>query len=182
MRASLVLLPLLILACAEPGFMAARPYWARSEVPMRLCVSAYSGDSGETEGARKLTAYALDVVFAKRLGFKLFTMEPVGSSTCDATLVVGAPRDVDWSDAAGTCEFDPARRSGLRCSMSTSNTGTDDRTTLVIEHELGHCAGLDHDTWEGSIMFPEVHDTPDGVFPPWIDDWDRSLLRQTYGP
>lgn len=174
------LLVLLFVGCASPGaFMPTVPYFERSEAPITLCVSAYEGDSA---GARKLADYALDAAFTKRLGFKLFTMQPAGSTDCDATLVVGVPHDVGMRDANGTCEFDPTQITGDRCQMATSNTGTDDMTVLVIEHELGHCAGLAHDDWIGSIMYPTLHETDAGEFPPWLSDHERDLLRARFRP
>jgi len=177
---------LLLIGCTSPGaFMPTVPHFERAEVPLTLCVSAYSGLADDAAGALKLTEYAVENAFTKRLGFKLFTIAqfPGGPGhPCDATLVVGVPHDVGMRDVNGTCEFDPAVTTGDRCQMATSNTGQDDMTTLAIEHELGHCAGLAHDDWMGSIMYPRVHEIDPMSFPPWLSDHEQSLLRERFGP
>jgi hypothetical protein len=167
----------LLAGCSPGTFMPVYPHFERSEVPLTVCVSAYEGDA---VGARKLADYAITTAYTDRLGFKLYTMQPAGSQECDATLIVGVPAEAGWRDPAGTCEFDPTQITGTRCQMATSNTGQDDMTTLAIEHELGHCAGLAHDDWIGSIMYPELHETPIGEFPPWLSDHERELLRQRF--
>jgi len=174
-----VLLALLLTACAEPGFMPTRPHWEVREEPLTVCASAYDGMGAYTDaGIVKMTTDVLSTIDS-RLGFKLYQS---ATDDCDITVTVGAPVEAGWRDPGGDASFDPARTSGLRCAITTANTGSDEILFYVIEHELGHCAGLDHDDWDGSIMRRVQRERADLEFPPWIDDSDRALLRRTYGP
>jgi len=157
--------------------MLTRPHWAEGEEPLAVCSSAYIGDSA---GARKMTSDAIGTI-NQRLGFKLYTAADVD---CDVTVVVGAPVDVGtpWSDPGGHADYDPSVTSGVRCRVVTANTGTDELLFYTLEHELGHCVGLAHDDWDGSIMRRVQRSRTDGEFPPWISDHDRALLRETYLP
>ncbi len=185
------LLGLLLVGCAEPGFMLTRPHFAALDVPISVCPSDYVLGRAD-EGARKMTAWAIGTS-NERLGFALFKMMDAAQTDCDVTVVIGTPVDVgpafdvqthadDAARAGGDARFDPATLTGTRCAITTSNTGSDEILGYVLEHELGHCAGLDHDDWDGSIMRRVQRRTEDAEWPPWIDDWDRALLRRTYRP
>lgn len=51
----------------------------------------------------------------------------------------------------------------------------------VVLHELGHCGlGLDHDPYEGSIMYPTTVSVETGPLLQGFSDWDVDLLRSTY--
>jgi len=175
----LALAALLLVACAEPGFMPTRPAFSRADVPITVCPAGYVAEGDE--GARKMVGWATGTI-NERLGFALFKMVSATSDQCDVTAIVGAPSEAGWRDPGGDATFDSHRTTNPRCVITTSNTGTDEILGYVLEHELGHCAGLDHDDWDGSIMRRVQFPTPDGSWPPWVDDWDRALLRQTYRP
>lgn len=170
------LLALLLVGCAEPGFMTSRPHWSRSEVPLSVCASAYVGDS---VGAQKMVRDVIGTI-NERLSFKLYTYAEATALECDVIAIVGAPVEAHWRDPGGDASFDPRAVAGTRCLVTTANTGTDELLFYTLEHELGHCAGLDHDDWDGSIMRRVQRPAEPMEWPPWIDDHDRALLRETY--
>lgn len=177
MRAALV--ALLLLACTEPGFMPTRPAFDRRDVPLVVCAVSYAGDY--EEGARKMAKDAL-ATLNRRLGFDLFAFEGDAASACDIAVTIGVPSEAGYLDPGGDASFDPARTANPRCVVRTVNTGTDELLAYTLQHELGHCAGLAHDPWIGSIMRRVQTPTPVGSWPPWLSDADRALLRETYGP
>lgn len=170
---------LLLSGCAaEAGFMDVRPRYLASEAPLGVCVEAYDGD-----------AHALGVVAAAihvtntRLGFKAIGV----GEDCAIAILTGAPAERGWLDPGGTATLYTDRTSGLRCSITIANTGTDEMLSLVTQHEIGHCLGLAHDDFESSIMrttqTPAVPMVPGRApsWPPRITDSDRSLIRAAFG-
>jgi hypothetical protein len=89
------------------------------------------------------------------------------------------PHEAGWMDANGDAHFWRSSM-GQYCTVRTSNTGTSELFGLVLEHEIGHCLGLAHDSYENSIMRAVQRETPARVVPPWITDYDRKLLRDLY--
>lgn len=163
---------LLLAGCAEPGFMAVRPDFRASDVPITVCAAAYAGGS---IGAVKQVSSAIGTT-DQRLGFKLFVL---AESNCDVQFTIGVPVEAGWRDPGGDAVFG-TQATGLRCRATTSNVPSIEILGYVIQHELGHCAGLDHDDWDGSIMRRTQRIRGDTEFPPWISDSDRALLRSTY--
>jgi hypothetical protein len=53
----------------------------------------------------------------------------------------------------------------------------------VAFHELGHALGLAHDSYQSSIMYEPVYDDRDDdrMAFTMFSEWDRRVLRQTYG-
>lgn len=180
----------------EPGFMPERPAWRADERPITVCVESYAEESVRYEDAVASTRRVLDEM-NRRLGMTMFSLAPHAETHCGILLTIGVPLEPGrWNEPGGNAVIiaDRERAGGLGagCIVETANTGTGEILHLVIEHELGHCLGLAHDCWRGSIMCGDQDSNsangscctlappPDGVFPPWIDDSDRSLLRATY--
>lgn len=161
----------------EPGFMVIRPTWSHADFPIHVCASAYV-DEGTVDVPEVVSRVIRTI--DNRLGFKAFAFA-TPSEGCSVVAVLGEPVDTAWMDPGGAADIDPVRTRGTRCSIHTANTGTTEILFYVVEHELGHCLGLAHDDWDGSIMRRMQHGRDD-EFGPWITDHDRRLLRETYLP
>ncbi len=156
----------------EPGLMTSAVPWPPERLPLAVCPESYGG--GERTEAIRATAAAVETT-NERLGLEVFALG-LGSGRCDVDVLVGVPAEPGWMDPGG----DATIGHWPTCSVRPSNTGTSEILGLVLQHELGHCLGLAHDDWEGSIMRREQVSTPDGAFPPRITDHDRELLRGLY--
>ncbi len=171
-----ILVALSLLACAEdPGFMATRPAWQPAERPIGVCTHSYTGQQRDSQDAYDAVRYAIATINS-RLDFDIYATSETG---CGVSITVGVPAEQGWVDPGGAAVIS-AGTSGIRCTVVTANTGTGELLQLTLQHELGHCLGLAHDPWEGSIMRRVQVPTPDREFPPWISDSDRRLIRATY--
>jgi hypothetical protein len=155
----------------EPGLDAREPW---SHTPLRVCPGGYLPSEYDARTADRVSA-AVSITNT-RLGFEMLQ---IAEAFCDITVMVDGAVDVggDGMEPGGDATFYEGR-----CEIRTGATGTLELTGLVIQHELGHCMGLEHDSWVGSIMRPVQVPTPLGEFPPHITDFDRELLRGLYGP
>lgn len=160
----------------EPGLMDTTPGWTPSDFPLEVCVYTYTSESPQSAASAEDLGNAHHVfdTINDRLGFPAYRAHVRGG--CDVMLVYGAPAEAGWQDPGGSAEI-----SDHFCDVVISNVHGE-LQTLAVEHELGHCLGLDHDDWEGSIMRRTQSETPDRAFPPRITDSDRELLRELYGP
>lgn len=158
---------------SEPGLAPSSISWPPDRLPLDVCPHSYVGSSTDAVLA---VAGAVGTT-NERLGFDAFrtSLDP---ETCDVTVEIGVPAEVGWMDPGG----DARVVNGPVCEVRTSNTGTTEILGLVLQHELGHCLGLAHDEWTGSIMRREQSSTPTGELPPRITDLDRDLLVSLYGP
>lgn len=175
----------------EPGFDPSMTFIAddvahgRTRAPIDTCVSSYTSE--DEDGIGTPTSEHLGMVRSaggiinQRVGFELLNVGPINRVgdirpvDCMIMVNVGVPQDVERDEGGGW-----AYRCHDSCCVDISNTGTSELASLVIQHELGHCLGLAHDDWEGSIMRRTQSETPDREFPPRITDSDRDLLREAY--
>ncbi len=130
----------------------------------------------EPEGATHYVVRKINT----RLGFDMLVFESGGCERdTDICVNVGEAHEVGSMDENGDVTHS---RDGdqVRCTARTINTGTSEMLTLVLEHELGHCIGLAHDSYEVSIMRENQEPVPDRSIPPWISDHDRNLLKELY--
>lgn len=160
-------------ADSEPTFLESAILWERDSFPLGVCGSSYGADE-LLEEHRSSLEHAIDVTNA-RIGFPVFVAT---AARCDVRATFGAPVEPGWRDPGGD-----ARWAGTfpPCEIATANVHGEVQT-LVIQHELGHCLGLDHDSFERSIMRPTQSETPDRALPPWFSDVDREAVRRRYGP
>lgn len=162
----------------EPGLMAEAPRWSRDQFPLRACPHAYVDDPHAHVAAMNAVDRAVYATNA-RLGFDAFVPEYTGER-CDVRVTLGVPAEPGWMDPGGDALL-TAGTGGVSCDVRTSNVHGE-LLDLTLQHELGHCLGLDHDDYEQSIMRPVQRETPDRQLPPWITDHDRELLRGLYAP
>lgn len=172
----------------EPGFMAVEPGFTRADAPIPVRVTSYAPDGHDD--ALRAVASAVEIT-NQRLGFDAFVVQtlPTSSGAPFVDVEIGVP--TEHSRAEGAVVVDPGGaalfHAGQReCYVTTSNTGTNELLDLVLQHELAHCLGLAHDSYESSIMCGSDPGQPsctlrvlDG-FPPHISDNDRALLRTRY--
>lgn len=156
----------------EPGLMSSAIDWPPDRMPLDVCPHSYVGSSVDAVAA---VAGAVDTT-NERLAFDVFRVS-LNPQECDVRVDIGVPSDPGWMDPGGDARF----VNGPVCEVRTSNTGTSEILALVLQHELGHCLGLDHDEWEGSIMRRDQTATPTGQQAPRITDTDRALLIELYG-
>lgn len=163
----------------EPGFTNEANRW--DHTPLTVSCSGYVPEEDESCSIARSALRAVNA----RLGFDMLEWTGVDYTTdTDIHVVMRAPVEVggDSRDEPGG-HFELRGRAGVyeECKLWTMNvSGQGDIEWLTIYHELGHCMGLAHDDYELSIMRPEQRETPSGVIPPWISDFDKSLLRERY--
>lgn len=180
---ALVLVVVGVVTHDEPTLRDDAIAWDRSDFPLEVCAedtraTAHDGAPGEL-------AHAIRVTNA-RLGFSALVASPGGA--CDVRVTFGVAAEAEWSSAAGASDevqwVDPGGYARWNhgekfCDVGIVNV-VGELMQLTIQHELGHCLGLDHDTWEGSIMRPVQSETPMGQLPPWISDMDRKAIRDRW--
>lgn len=160
-----------VLSHHEPGLMPNAPHW--KELPVRVLAKAYAGES--TEAVREVDA-AIHMTNG-RLGFQAFRLVTEHEEP-QVEVTVGVPSEVGWSDPGGNATFGLSHGKSFCCAKTSNVHG--ELLGLVLQHEFGHCLGLDHDDYEQSIMRRTQRETPMGSIPPWISDSDRALLRAIY--
>lgn len=159
----------------ERGLKPDWPRWSRSDFPLRACATMY-------EGAPAAAVVAVGVAIDatnQRLGFSAYDPS-LRSDDCDVTVVLGYPAEPGLQEPGGSALMTTTAE-GVSCDVRISNAHGE-LQHLAIQHELGHCLGLDDETFRASIMWPMQVETPDREFPPRITDFDRELLRGLYAP
>jgi len=171
----------------EPGLMTETPGFSAQDTPIGVCTVLYTpdgpGSEEDLDNAITLTRDAVHTI-NQRIGVDVYEYLDAGTpGPCRVRVSVGNPSERGWRDGGGDAVFHAGDR---ECMVTTTNTGTNELLSLVIQHELGHCLGLDHDDFAMSIMFGgpgnALSPTPAGQFPPRITDSDRALLREFYLP
>lgn len=162
----------------EPGFMDHTPGWRPSDFPLDVCVHTFpiapGVDSWDLDHAEQNVRVVDD-----RLGFDAYRVAGDSEDSCDVLVIYSAPVDVHSSYPV---ENDPGGSAIIydrNCEISLHGVSGELRS-LTLQHELGHCLGLDHDDSDSSIMRRAQHLTEDGQYPPRISDHDRGIIRDRY--
>lgn len=171
----------------ENGFMEDWHVWDTNDFPLRFTAARYRADGTWHASNAPLDVRRAADRWNHALGFRAF--EPVEQGIRAQIIIeLGVPAEPDWMDPGGTAEivasstWSPTDGNGsfFECRVKTSNTGTEEILFYVLIHELGHCLGLDHDYWDGSIMREKQFSAEDLRDAPRISDHDRALLRRRY--
>jgi hypothetical protein len=169
----------------ENGFMEAWPQWEESNFPLILSTNIYTPDRSRQaiDPGTSRTAIRAAERWNDAVGQELFYVEDwVGPAGGRARIFIniGVPSEEGWMDPGGTAVIITESDGWQHCLIETSNSGSSEILFYVIMHELGHCLGLAHDTWEGSIMRRTQGSAADLRDAPRISDHDTALLRNRY--
>ncbi len=154
----------------EAGFMEGHPRWQQGDFPLVVCV--FDDTDDDFRHASQTVGLIND-----RLGFsalRVATAPYDAGFRCRVSVIYGVPAEAGETDGGGFAEW-----SGGACEVGVVNV-TGELRSLVLQHELGHCLGLEHDDFESSIMRRAQSPTAEGQYPAQITDYDRGLLRAAY--
>lgn len=166
----------------EPTFMADGAVWNGSDFPLGVCVKPYESSAEATKEASKAGKAAVDTI-NDQLDFHALSFRGESDLDCVIFGTLGVPVEPGWVDSGGHAKW----QQYVNCSFRTANPPPG-LEVLIIEHELGHCLGLEHDQYEASVMFKSVKGMdPTDVktesvmkFPPSISDDDKKAIRERY--
>lgn len=166
--------------------------WEKAQIPITISSleTQIDGSLGETDPRldRVLKAAILDL--NRQTGFELFRWIPAGTVEVAGWVHFGegieaqSHGDAELTAPPGYVSHRlEAGKLGGHVYIR-ADVGADDRLLYrVLEHELPHLAGLKHDTFTASIMFPMTRDDSEGpISTAHLTDVDRARLRELYGP
>jgi hypothetical protein len=168
--------------------------WPTSQIPITLSSLATldDGSMGETDPRRERVLQQAVRDFDSQAGFELFRWIPAGTVEVAGWVHFGlsieARRhgEAETTAPPGYVSHERRGRSGKLGGhiYIRSDVESSDRLLYrVLLHELGHVAGLKHDTFTASIMFPMTRDDFEGrISTAHLTDVDRARLRELYGP
>lgn len=185
---AIVMLVIAITQDDDPGFVNPDNRWAY--VPISVRCENYDGSAARCERVVE----AIDAI-NDRVGVELFLYQELAPAadpgSADIDVTIGVPQSVVESNGH---DVSPRHRGGFsvltgenqiytHCGVQTSNSGNDEMAFLVLYHELGcHCLGLAHDESDESICRPVQRPSESLAGRAWLNDHDRQLLRDKYGP
>ena len=175
-------------SCEGPTELA----WPRDQIPITISSIATLGDgepglfAEDDPRHRVLDAAIRD--FNGQVGFTLFRRVPSGTTEPSAWVHFGEGIEAGrHGDAEPTAPpgYVSHRISGDNLDGHVyirSDVESADRLLYrVLQHELGHLAGLAHDDFTASIMFPVTRDdTLEEMSTSHVTDSDLALLRRLY--
>lgn len=152
-------------------------------LPVTISVRAYDGVAETQADADRAVGEAIQL-WNDQTDLTLFRIAG-GDEMPDAVLVWGEPFEVGVSveNEGGFVEH---RSVGvMSAEVGIERIGTSRLAYLITLHELGHLIGLAHDVggFRSSPMYPTTEDDTweDRLSFTRVTDWDREVLRTTYG-
>lgn len=166
-------------SCDRPEELA----WPEKQIPITVTPTTPDGQVlGEDSDESKALAHAV-TDFNRQVGFRLFRMERELGSASAVVRLGGAFRSGGESPPPGHVTH---RRvaTGLRGHVFVRSDVVADSRLLhvVLLHELGHLAGLAHDDFTLSIMFPLAREEWESgeMSTAHVTDRDKANLRHRY--
>lgn len=156
--------------------------WPQEQIPLTLASLTPEGQAlgSDSDEVRALTHAVTDL--NRQLGFELFRVAG-GLQSTDAEVRFGGALEGESSPPPGYVTHRQMGHMLRGYVWIRSDVVADMRLLhLVLEHELLHLAGLAHDDFTLSIMFPVAHsewDT-DVMSTAHVTDRDKSNLRLRY--
>lgn len=168
--AALVMVIVFVVIDDQPTLVHPERRWV--EVPVSVTCVQYA-PSAPTCGIVQRRVAA----FNSAVGFEMYRYD---ASSAQVGITLGTPVEAGADEPGGVFEL---RRDGdtyTSCDIRTMNTGGVEFLAQVIDHELGHCAGLAHDDSPNSKMYPLARERPSGGFGQRWRDGDLAALREQY--
>jgi hypothetical protein len=166
--------------------------WAKTQIPITISSLATleDGSMGEADPRRERVLQQAIRDLNRQAGFGLYRWMRAGDEDVSGWVHFGlgieARSHGDPERTAPPGYVSHARFGGKLGGhvYIRSDVESDDRLLFaVLEHELLHLAGLKHDTFTASIMFPMTRDDSGGpISTAHLTDVDRARLRALYGP
>jgi hypothetical protein len=118
--------------------------------------------------------------FNTQVGFELFKVEE--SLPTSAKLFWGAAKEKGHSKVAGSVSHKILPNGNLYGEIRLYDIGSLPSTRRTLLHEGGHLAGLGHDDFTGSLMYPlnDEDQMGNNVSSVRLTDHDVKLLRELY--
>lgn len=187
-RLGLVALALLSVASTcevgdTTGFIPGSAEWSIWNIPLQIRVEDYP--AREPSSAHRRSAAQAVAAFNDAAGLTLYEITTDPMRGADVVLTFDAPSrpELDpgvlgYAERQEEPDFEGEVRL-VGCTIGLTDAYEIALTSLIIQHELGHCVGLAHDQTRASIMYPELA-VPDSGFPPALTGADAKRLRQRY--
>jgi len=157
--------------------------WPQEQIPLTIASLSPEGQRLDASSPQVRALQNATTDLNRQLGFELFRVGG-GLDATDADVRFGGA--LERAGASPPPGYVSHVRAGnmLRGHVNIrSDVESDARLLhLVLEHELLHLAGLAHDDFTASIMFPITHDEwgTDRMSTAHVTDWDVNLLRGLY--
>lgn len=162
--------------------------WPTGQIPITIATTDQDGATISSDSPRGRILERTIRDLNSQVGFALFRWIPEGTVSADAVVYFGEAIEArNHGDAEPTSPpgYVTHNRAGNALVASvhirSDVESSDELLFRVLQHELLHIAGLAHDEFELSIMYPITRDELSGPMSAGhVTDVDRDLLRSLY--